>query len=151
MVSKSPFAKFVVPIALLIAVLWAIGPFAYKIVLNNGIHPLVVMFIASAFLAVCTAILGICQWDLIKVNMKKISKKSLMIICVTALFTAFLANIAYYYVLQNNSSYVVSALIYSAPLFSLVLSYLFLREGISLLGVVGVILMTLGVTCIAFN
>ena len=42
--------------------------------------------------------------------------------------TAFLANLLYLMVLKKNQSYIVSALIYSSPVFMFLIAWLFLKE-----------------------
>jgi drug/metabolite transporter (DMT)-like permease len=68
-----------------------------------------------------------------------------------AFFAVFFANSLYYYVLKENSSSITSALIFSAPAFTLVLSYLLLKEKLNLNGLLGVISIIIGVIFISQN
>jgi drug/metabolite transporter (DMT)-like permease len=75
-----------------------------------------------------------------------------LLIIVYVFFTIFLSNLLILHLLKTHDSYIVSAIIEgSAPLFTLLLVYLFFEEKITLIGVVGVLLIVLGIVCVAMN
>jgi len=84
-------------------------------------------------------------------DIKKLVLNDYLIISMTALFTVFLANMIYYYILKDNETSIVVSLMYSAPFFTLLLSYLFLNETLQPIGIIGIFLIFLGVTFICFN
>ena len=77
--------------------------------------------------------------------------KQVFLIAITVILGGFFANLLYFIILNKHESSVVSALIYSSPVFTLVLAMLFAKEKVSIVGIMGIILITLGVICIAFN
>jgi uncharacterized membrane protein len=138
--------------ALLISFLWGIQPIIHKYLLQkiNGITILVlssfVYFIASFLISFITK-----NHNIIIKDLKIMNRKDYMIIIFTTFFTVFLANIIYYYILKRHQTSFISSLINSAPIFTLIVSYLFLKENIEPIGVIGILLMTLGVFCVSFN
>ena len=66
-----------------------------------------------------------------------------------SIITVFVANLIYVYILKKHEGYVISALVYSSPAFSLLLTYLFLRQKITIYGMIGVLLVVLGVVFLA--
>jgi len=73
------------------------------------------------------------------------------ILIMLPIFTVFLANVLYYNVLKNHESSIISALIYSSPVFTLIIAYLFLKERLDIYGLSGVLAIILGVILIAMN
>lgn len=74
-----------------------------------------------------------------------------MWIGIAAILSGFVANLIYLFVLKKHQSYLVSALIYAAPAFTLLLAYFLLKEDISVIGFIGVIMVIIGTICIALN
>jgi len=73
------------------------------------------------------------------------------ILILLPIFTVFLANILYYNILKTHESSIISALIYSSPVFTLIIAYLFLKERLDIYGLSGVCAIILGVILIAMN
>jgi drug/metabolite transporter (DMT)-like permease len=67
---------------------------------------------------------------------------------ITAL-VGFLANYLYFNVIGKHASYLVSALIFSSPFFTLVLSYMLLKEDISITSFIAIILIVVGIIMLA--
>jgi drug/metabolite transporter (DMT)-like permease len=63
----------------------------------------------------------------------------------------FLANMMYYYILKNHESSIISALVYSSPVFTLIIAYIFLKERLDIYGISGIFLMILGVILVSNN
>lgn len=85
----------------------------------------------------------------IRADIDKHEAKTLFLIALTAVATSFVASVIYMYVLRESPSYVVSALIYSSPAFTVLIAYMFLDERISLIGLVGVMLIVAGIMCVS--
>ena len=73
------------------------------------------------------------------------------ILIMLPIFTVFLANILYYNILKTHESSIISALIYSSPVFTLIIAYLCLKERLDIYGLSGVCAIILGVILIAMN
>lgn len=73
------------------------------------------------------------------------------ILILLPIFTVFLANLIYYNLLKIHESSIISALIYSSPVFTLLIAYLFLKERLDIYGLSGVCAIILGVMLIAMN
>jgi drug/metabolite transporter (DMT)-like permease len=68
-----------------------------------------------------------------------------------SVFTIFMANMIYYYILKNHDSSIISALIYSSPVFTLIIAHLFLKERLDIYGVSGIFAIIIGVILISQN
>ena len=143
----------VIPVALSIALAWGASPIIHKYVLRSA-DPLTVMILSGIIYTICVIVFVIFNWKRFYKSvhtLTRTSKKSIMWLAVTAIICGFIPNIVYFYILNKNDSYIVSALIYASPIFTLILAYYVLKEKITPIGFTGVILIMLGVLCIAFN
>jgi drug/metabolite transporter (DMT)-like permease len=135
-------------IALFVAFLWGIQPIIYKHLLQS-IDLKTIVAIGSFFYSICASLFGIYYWKDIERGLKKIDMKSVGLIGASTICAAFLANILILYVLKDNSCAVVSALIYSAPIFTLLFAYLFINEKISFASIAGIVMIVSGVVLIS--
>lgn len=136
--------------SLIIALLWSITPILHKYVLNYN-DPFIVILISSLFYAGCTIIYSCVYWKRIKNELKEVDKKTIIILGISSIFTVFLANIILTYLTKYNKSFSVTALTFSAPLFTTLWAYLFLHEEISLTSLIGVLLIVIGIIILAYN
>jgi drug/metabolite transporter (DMT)-like permease len=137
-------------LALIIAFLLGIQPVVHKHLLGkyNAITIMIVTVIVYFFLV---AIVSIVQRKYIRRDMQRMPIHDLWIMVALAVFTVFVVNMLYYYVLKDHSPPIVSSLIYAAPFFTLVFSYLFLKERLNVYGVTGIIVMVIGILLIMQN
>jgi drug/metabolite transporter (DMT)-like permease len=137
-------------LALIIAFLLGVQPVVHKHLLSkyNAITIMIVTVIVYFFLV---AIVSIIQRKDIRRDMQRMPIHDLLILVALAVFTVFVVNMLYYYVLKDHSPPVVSSLIYAAPFFTLVFSYLFLKERLNMYGVAGIIVMVIGILLIMQN
>ena len=89
-------------------------------------------------------------WDQIKVDAQNISMRDTLAIGAIAIVLSFIPNIIYYNLINDHDSYIVSALVNSAPIFTVAVSYLLLKENITKYGMLGVVLIIIGVCCLSF-
>ena len=82
---------------------------------------------------------------------KKINSQDILILISVSLGAGFLANLLFYYVLKSHESSLVSALVFSSPIFTLIVAYFFMKEELNGFGILGIVLIVLGVVCIAYN
>jgi uncharacterized membrane protein len=140
----------VIIVALFIAFLWGAAPVIHKNILKT-VDRTTIIVIGSFFYTICIIGFAIYNWDIIKKDVSKIKTNEVFLIAFAAITTGFLASVLYFYILNSNDSYVVSALIHSSPIFTLILAFLYLREKITFIGGLGVLLIFIGVVCLAVN
>ena len=139
-----------VPASLFIAFLWGIQPVIHKYILKS-IDPKTIIILNTVFYSFCSIGFAIKYWRSVKKDWKKLTPIKLMWIGIAAIISGFVANLIYLFVLKKHQSYLVSALIYAAPAFTLLLAYFLLKEDISVIGFIGVIMVIIGTICIALN
>ena len=144
------FIKFLIPIALIASFLWGISPIINKIVLKT-IDPRLIMILSSFFYMLCIIIFSIYNWKSLKIEAKKLDRRSIMLIAISSIIGSFVATLLFFYLLKDNDSYIVTALTFSSPVFTLLLAYLILKEKITMIGLTGVLMIFGGILCIAFN
>ena len=144
-------AAFVVPFALLVAFLWGVQPLIHKVVLKT-VGFKTVMFVGGLVYFVCLVVFAAFCWTDISSDLSnKLDAKSFALIALASFMSAFVANLLYLYVLKDHKSYVVSALIYVSPVFTLALAASVLREKVTAVGAVGVLLIVVGVILVSFK
>lgn len=137
--------------ALLIAFLWGLSPVMHKVALTD-ISPQTTLVVSSAFYTVCTVAFAVYFKDKIAKDVYGgLSMRNILFLAFTSIVCGFFTNILYFSILKQNQSHIVSALIYSSPVFTLIMAYLLLRERITFAGFLGIILITFGVVLVAFN
>ena len=139
-------------LALITSFLWGIQPVLHKHSLQK-FDGTTIMLLTSFiyFVAVFITFFLTKNQKIIIKDIKKMNKIDSTIIICTAIFTAFLTNVIYFYILKDNESSIISALIYSSPVFTLIVSYLFLNEKLEAIGIIGILFVLVGVICISLN
>lgn len=137
-------------LAVFVALLWGITPNIHKVLLSD-LSFKTVMVISSCFYFSCTLLFTLFYKDEILKDLPKLDAKHLFGLAIVAVIAGFLANIIYLMVLQKNKSYVISALIYAAPLFTLLGGIFVLKERITLVSFLGVMLIVIGILCIGIG
>jgi len=142
--------EFYIFIALLVSLLWGAHPVVTKYLLSKY-SVITLLLFSSAVYFYFIATVAIFRNKELTNDLNKMTPNDALILISLAFFAVFMANSLYYYILKDNSSSIVSALIFSAPAFTLVLSYLFLKESIRLYGLLGILSIILGVVLISQN
>lgn len=140
----------VVIYALIISFLWGVSTVIHKNVLSRT-NPLLVMGIGAFSYMICMILLLFYNSDKIYKDFKKLSQNDFLIISGTSILTGFLANIIYYYILKDHSSYIVAALVNSSPVFTFLISYLFINEKITLYSLLGLVFIIIGILLLSYN
>lgn len=137
-------------VALFVAFLWGIHPILNKILLGKfGVPTVLVLSHFVYFLAVLIFIY--LNYSEIAKDIKKVNSQDILILISVSLGAGFFANLLYYYVLKSHESSLVSALVFSSPIFTLIVAHFFMKEELTSFGVLGILLIALGVICIAYN
>ena len=137
-------------IALAISFLWGVQPVIHKHLLKK-FTPITLMLVSSIVYFALLIVTSVIKNKEVATDFEKMTAKDLGILVALSVFTAFLANIMYYYILKDHESSIISALIYSSPVFTLVIAYLFLKERLDIYGFSGVLAIIIGVVLISQN
>lgn len=109
------------------------------------------MFFSSAVNFSLIVLLAISRIKEVTSDINKLTPRDILLIVGISVFAIFMANMIYYYILKNHESSLISALIYSSPIFTLILAYLFLEEKIDKYGISGIIAVIIGIILISQN
>lgn len=140
----------VIATSLMVSFLWGAAPVIHKFLMSTRpISPETLMVFGSVVYFSCVVVYFYFNHEPIIADLKQASALTLSIMFVSAMFAGFVANLLYFRVIKQNASYVVSALIFSSPFFTLLLSYLFLKEKMNFQSVAGVILIVVGIIMLA--
>jgi len=137
-------------IAIFISFLWGIQPIVHKHLLNKY-NFITIMLISTIVNFSLILAVSITRNKEILADMNKLTFRDLFILVLVSSFTIFLANMMYYYILKNHESSIISALVYSSPVFTLIIAYIFLKERLDIYGISGIFLMILGVILVSNN
>jgi len=140
----------VILIALFISFLWGYPPIILKHLLIK-FDKTTVIIIEGLLYLLFLIFLIIYKSDTFTKDVKKINYVDMGLFFLTAVFGGFLANFLYMYLLEDNDSYIITALVCISPLFTLMLAYLFTKEKITIYGVLGTILIVLGILLVSYN
>lgn len=130
--------------------LWGLSPVIQKHLLDKFDKRSLMLFYASANIFFVVLMLSFFNNKLYS-DIKSINTYDIFLISAYTFFTIFMANLIFLEVLKYNNSHEVAAIEGIYPFFTLLLAYLFLKEKITVFGILGVILVVLGVICISFN
>jgi transporter family protein len=140
--------KITIAIAILVAFMWSVGVITQKYALQR--LPMFTVFAMFSFVyTTCTLITIIYNYDSIKGSLHKLDYKTFAIIVCGAIFCFFIPNLLNLAILKNNKSFIVVALTYISPMFSMLLGYMLLHEQVSVKELGGVLLIVLGIIMIA--
>lgn len=143
-------SAFVVPISLAIAVLWGVQPIVHKHLMSVAkVDPKAVLVVGGAAYTSCLICFYLFYRSDVISEVRRLDWRTIGVIALLSIMTAFTANLLYLYVLQKNSSYVVTALMYSSPVVTLVLAVGLLGEKMTVFNGLGTIFVLLGVLCLA--
>lgn len=142
----------VILLSLLISFLWGISPIIHKFIFNNKpISPITMMVSGSAIYFACSFIYFTMNRKVVMNDLKNMDRTTLFLLIFGAIIAGFFANLLYFRVIKNHASYLVSALVFSSPFFTLLFSYFLLKEEINLTSMLGVMLIVLGVILLAWK
>lgn len=137
-------------ISLFVAFLWGIHPILNKILLGKFNVPTVLVLSNFVYFLAVLIFIYVNYSEIAK-DIKKVNSKDILIIFAVSLVAGFLANFLYYYVLKSHESSLVSALVFSSPIFTLIVAHFFMKEQLNGFGILGILLIVLGVVFIAYN
>lgn len=139
----------VVFLAILVSCLWGAFTFVQKATLNQV--PLEAVFVGSIIVYAIAGSVYI-YWHRKKLmNLPAAHMKSFAILIAASIFLSFIPYLIYLYVLNGIDSYIVASIVSAAPLVTLILGVVFLKEKVSILSAFGVFFIIIGVAMIAMH
>lgn len=136
--------------SLFISFLWGASPVIQRFLMSTRpLSPETLMVFGSAIYFFCTLIYFGFNKDNILHELSTASWKTLFIMIVSGIFVGFVANFLYYKVIRDNTSYIIAALVFSAPFFTVLLSYIFLKEDLTIMSGLGVVFIVTGIVLLA--
>jgi uncharacterized membrane protein len=137
-------------LSLIVALLWSVSPILHKIIYRSGIDPKTMMIVSGGFYMLALTVYTSVHCGSLQRDVAKLTPGVLALIAVSVVFTAFISNLIYYYAIKAYPAFLVTGICYSAPLFTVLFAWLFIREhGLGPLSWAGVILVVAGVICLA--
>ncbi len=136
--------------SMFVALLWGVSPIAHKTMIGK-MDTKMVFIINSVFYTICIIGYTLYYWNHFKKEAPKIETKDLYVLGGISIIMSFLPNILYFYLLKEHDSYIVSALVNSAPIFTVLVSYFILNEKMTKYGIMGILLIIGGIICLSFN
>jgi drug/metabolite transporter (DMT)-like permease len=91
------------------------------------------------------------KMDTIKKDFRNLNMRLLVEIAVSVTVGVFVANIIFYQLLAQHDSYLVTALTYTSPMFTVVLAWMFLNEQISWVNVLGIVVLIVGILLVCYK
>lgn len=142
----------VIPVALFIAFIFGLSPIIHKYIFTKvpTITPQTMFIFGGIFYFVFTLIFALNEKETLTKDIKNIPS-AVLLIFLFGTATTFFANYLYFKIIRKNASFLVSSLIFISPLFTVILSYLLLKEDITIISVIGVIFIVLGVVLVAMS
>jgi len=138
-------------ISLFIGLLWGISPIMQKHFLKKFDNFSLMLFFSYVYIVIITIASAFYQKNIIR-DLRALNRQDLFLIIIYVFFTMFLTNYLILHVLKTHDSHIVTALVEgTAPFFTLLIVYLFFDEKITTIGALGVLLIILGIFCIAAN
>lgn len=136
--------------SLFVAFLLGLIPVVHKYVLMT-VDPNVVMVVGGTAYFLVLMAFAAYHWRAMYPQITAMDAKHWLFITLAAVAMNFVARLLYLYILKDNDSYIVSALIYSSPLFTLIIAIMFLHERITLLKAAGVLCICIGIMLLAMS
>lgn len=142
----------IIPTALAISFMWGLQPVVHKYIMSvKHVDPKAVIFVGGISYTVAIVCFSGFFYNEVIRDVSQMNWVTIAMIATLSILTAFVANILYLYVLRDHSSFVVTSLMYSAPVFTLIMAILLLEEDVTCLSAIGGALMLMGVMFFALN
>jgi drug/metabolite transporter (DMT)-like permease len=136
--------------SLLIALFWGISPIAHKKLLNN-MDTKFILISTGLFYSLFFIIYSMYNWTHFKYECTQVNNKTIIYLAVVAFMLSFIPNIIYFFLLKQHDSSIVSALVNSAPVFTVLVSFLILGEKIHKYELIGIFFIIIGIIAISLR
>ena len=141
-----------VQVSLVVALLWAVSPIIHKHVFKHDkLSPMTMLVVSFPFYLVAVLLYAWVHRRQLQDDVHKLNGRVMFWLAISSLLGGFLANVLYFQVLQHHDSYIVTTIMYSSPLFVFLLALALLKERVSAVSALGVLLIVLGTVLIAYH
>jgi drug/metabolite transporter (DMT)-like permease len=134
-------------LGLTVSFLWGLIPILDKYILAS-MTPQVFLFMYMSFIFACALLFFLFNHKEIIKKIPTVKPSHVFLTAATA-SCSFLGVLLYLFLLKDNDSHLVSAISYSAPMFTLLLAIFILKEKPSLMSTAGIAFIIMGVWCVA--
>ena len=150
MINRDIMSTDVVLMAMTVALLWGVAPVVHKYVLHGRVSEKIILVVGGVAYFIVLMMYWVVHAPEIQHGFKTIRWLDIILISIASVFMNLFAKIIYLNALKHAESYVISSLVYSAPLFTLLFAVLLLHEQVTLWKLVGVCMIVGGITLVSF-
>lgn len=136
--------------ALFVAFLWGLTPVIHKHVLKT-VSPTAILLVGGISYFVALMSYATYNWKKVYPQVQNMSLTNILLIAGATVIMSFIAKIIYLRLLKDKECYVVTALTFSAPFFTTLLSMLLLKEKVTFMKLIGVMLIVFGVIVLSLT
>lgn len=135
-------------VALLISLIWGTSPLIYKHLLSSY-NPITIIIFSGVVYTLCIVLYGCFHMNTVLEDYNRMNGNDIWWISLSAILALFLANVLQLTVLKDANTSVISPIIYTCPIFTLLLAYMLFNAEPNRYCVLGVIFIVVGVLCIS--
>lgn len=139
-----------VPLALIAAFMFGAQPLLQKHALKD-VSPQTLLVLSDLFYLVCIIFFTLINYKIIKKDITDMNRNTWVIIACSAMIFSFLGFMAYVYAIKFSSPHVAAAIVASSPLFTVLISTIFLKQSINLVSILGVVFVVVGVVMVVYR
>lgn len=135
-------------VALIVSLIWGTSPLIYKHLLSNY-NPITIIIFSGVVYTLCIILFGCFHMNTVLEDYNRMNGNDIWWIALSAILALFLANVLQLTVLKDANASVVSPIIYTCPIFTLLLAYMLFNTEPNRYCLLGALLIVLGVLCIS--
>ena len=137
-------------LALFIAFIWGAQTVIHKHLLKR-LSGTTIMLISTFLFLFIILFISYFERERIHYDLVNLTNTDFILLVILLTLMSLFSRIIYYDILKRHESSLISSIICCAPLFTLLIAYLFLEERIKIQGILGVISIVIGVILISYN
>lgn len=138
-------------LAILVSFLWGLASILQKIIYKTNISYATMTVLTGFFYFIPLVLFYLKKRKSINQDLSKLSLSSYLLIACTVITTSFIANLIYYHLIKQYSASLVTTLVSTAPLFTVILAYLILKEKLNLKSLIGIVVTITGIILISMG
>lgn len=136
-------------LCIFIAFLWGLHPIFHKF-LQKKLDVIIIFIMVWLTTSLFMIFFIIYHNKHIYHNITTITRYEIVIFCIIGIITV-IANYLYFKTIKEVDSYIVAALTYSSPLFTVIIAYFLLKEDVTFSSLVGIMFIIFGSVLLCYN